>query len=165
MSTWTAEDLDTIGAADELQIAPLRADGSLRRYTTIWVVRVGDDLFVRSVRGRRGGWLRHALERGAGRIRIGGVDRVVTMAEPAEVDHDAIDRAYRSKYGGYPRAYLDPTGRRCEGGDAAVVSWLRTPARAGFAESKVHVFDAGSSAVRSASVPAVRGTVRTSTTF
>ena len=109
MSTWTAEDLDTIGTADELEIAPLRADGSLRPYTTIWVVRVGDDLYVRSVRGRRGGWFRQALERGAGRIRIDAVEREVTMAEPADADHDAIDRAYRSKYGGYPRAYVDPT--------------------------------------------------------
>ena len=109
MSTWTAEDLDTIGTADELEIAPLRADGSLRPYTTIWVVRVGDDLYVRSVRGRHGGWFRHALERGAGRIRIDGVERDVKMAEPADADHDAIDRAYRSKYGGYRRAYVDPT--------------------------------------------------------
>ena len=109
MSTWTAEDLDTIGLADELEIAPLRVDGSLRPYTTIWVVRVGDDVYVRSVRGRRGGWFRHALERGAGRIRVGGVERDVTMAEPADADHDAINRAYRSKYGGYPRAYVDPT--------------------------------------------------------
>ena len=108
MSTWTADDLDTIGTADELQIAPLRADGSVRPYTTIWVVRVGA-LYVRSVRGRRGGWFRHALERGAGRIRAGGVERDVTMAEAEDADHDAIDRAYRSKYGGYPRAYVDPT--------------------------------------------------------
>ena len=109
MSTWTADDLDTIGTADELQIAPLRADGSLRPYTTIWVVRVGDDLYVRSVRGRRGGWFRHALDRGAGRIRAGGVERDVTMADAEGADHDAIDRAYRSKYGRYPRAYVDPT--------------------------------------------------------
>ncbi len=109
MSTWTADDLDAIGTADELQIAPLRADGSLRPYTTIWVVRVGDHLYVRSVRGRRGGWFRHALERGAGRIRAGGVERDVTVAEAEDADHDAIDRAYRSKYGRYPRAYVDPT--------------------------------------------------------
>jgi hypothetical protein len=109
MGTWTADDLDRIGTADELQIAPLRADGSLRPYTTIWVVRVGDGLYVRSVRGRRGGWFRHALESGAGRIRAGGVDREVTAAEAEDADHDGIDRAYRSKYGGYPRAYVDPT--------------------------------------------------------
>jgi hypothetical protein len=109
MSIWTGADLDTVGAADELQIAPLGEDGSLRPYTTIWVVRVGDDLYVRSVRGRRGGWFRHALERGASRIRAGGGQRDVTVAEAEEADHDAIDRAYRSKYGGYPRAYVDPT--------------------------------------------------------
>ncbi|HEX3201346.1 MAG TPA: DUF2255 family protein, partial [Actinomycetes bacterium] len=40
MSDWTAEELDTIGAADELEVAALRPDGSLRRFTTIWVVRV-----------------------------------------------------------------------------------------------------------------------------
>jgi Uncharacterized protein conserved in bacteria (DUF2255) len=50
MSNWIAEELDAIGEADELQIAVLRADGSLRPYTTIWVVRVGDDLYVRSYR-------------------------------------------------------------------------------------------------------------------
>jgi hypothetical protein len=109
MSSWTADDLDAIGTADELRIASPRADGSLRPYTTIWVVRVGDDLYVRSVRGRRGGWFRHAVERGEGRIRAGGVERDVTVAEAADADHDAIDRAYRSKYGGYPRAYVDPT--------------------------------------------------------
>ena len=41
-------------AADELQIAARQPDGSLDRYTTIWVVRVGDDLYVRSWRGARG---------------------------------------------------------------------------------------------------------------
>jgi hypothetical protein len=48
MRDWTAEELDTIGAADELEIAALRPDGTLRPATTIWVVRVGDDLYVRS---------------------------------------------------------------------------------------------------------------------
>jgi len=31
MTTWTSEELDTIGRADELQIAPLRGDGTLRK--------------------------------------------------------------------------------------------------------------------------------------
>jgi hypothetical protein len=109
MSAWTADDLDAIGTADELQIAPLRADGALRPYTTIWVVRAGDDLYVRSVRGRRGGWFRQALERGAARIRAGGIERDVTVADAGDADHDAIGRAYRNKYAGYPRAYVDPT--------------------------------------------------------
>jgi hypothetical protein len=46
MSDWTAGELNTIGAAEELQVAALRPDESLRPYTTIWVVRVGDGLYV-----------------------------------------------------------------------------------------------------------------------
>src|SRR5947199_10520271 len=50
MDAWTTEELDRIAAADELEIASVRADGRLRNPTTIWVVRLGDDLYVRSVR-------------------------------------------------------------------------------------------------------------------
>jgi len=108
MTDWTAEELDRIGAADELQIAPLSADGSLRPYTTIWVVRVSEDVYVRSYRGRGGGWFGRALHRHAGRIRAGGVERDVAFEEPADADDAAIDQAYRDKYAGYSRAYVDP---------------------------------------------------------
>jgi hypothetical protein len=108
MSTWTADELDTIGTAEELQIAPSRPDGSLGLYTTIWVVRIGDDLYVRSYRGRGGGWFRRALQRQEGRVRVGGVDRDVGFAEATDADHAAIDQAYRSKYARYSRDYVDP---------------------------------------------------------
>ena len=48
MSDWTAVDLHRIGSAGELQLTTRRADGSLRPYVPVWVVRVGDELFVRS---------------------------------------------------------------------------------------------------------------------
>src|SRR5512133_3053415 len=54
MSGWTDTELSRIGPADELEIASYRQDGTLRPYTTIWVVRVGDELYVRSWRGRSG---------------------------------------------------------------------------------------------------------------
>jgi hypothetical protein len=95
MSYWTAEELDRIGAADELEIAALGPDGSLRPFTTIWVVRVGDDLYVRSYRGRSGCWFRSVLRRPEGRIRAGGVTHDVAFQEPVDADHDAIDHAYR----------------------------------------------------------------------
>ena len=108
MRDWTTNELDTIGAAEELDVAPLRPDGSPRRYTTIWVVRVGGDLYVRSWHGRDGAWFRAALQRPEGRIRTAGMQRDVTFAEPDHADHDAIDRAYRDKYARYASAYVDP---------------------------------------------------------
>jgi hypothetical protein len=68
MSTWTTEELSKIGAAEELQIASTKRDGTLRRPVTIWVVRHGDDLYVRSVNGRESSWFRGAQDRHEGRI-------------------------------------------------------------------------------------------------
>ena len=54
MTAWTNDELTRIGAADELQISSARPDGTLGNPRTIWVVRVGDDLYVRSqTRARR----------------------------------------------------------------------------------------------------------------
>jgi hypothetical protein len=39
MNNWTAEELDTIGAAEELELAPRRDDGTLRKPVPVWVVR------------------------------------------------------------------------------------------------------------------------------
>ena len=52
MTKWTSEELTKIGTAEELRIASLRRDGTLRNPVTIWVVRLGDDLYVRSANGR-----------------------------------------------------------------------------------------------------------------
>ena len=43
MTTWTNEELKKIGTAEELELASLRRDGTLRKPVTIWVVRCGDD--------------------------------------------------------------------------------------------------------------------------
>jgi hypothetical protein len=47
MNGWTSEELSEIGTAEELRIRSLRRDGTLRSQTTIWVVRHGEDLYVR----------------------------------------------------------------------------------------------------------------------
>lgn len=44
---------------------------------TIWVVRHGDDLYVRSYRGRSGSWFRGTQVRHEGHIQAGGVDKDV----------------------------------------------------------------------------------------
>jgi len=75
MTSWSSEELDKIGTAEELDIASRRPDGTLRPFVTIWVVRADGDLYVRSVKGRSGTWFQRALAAGDGRIRAGGVER------------------------------------------------------------------------------------------
>lgn len=54
MTPWTADELTRIERAEELEIASLRRDGTLRKPVTVWVVRHGDDLYIRSVKGAMG---------------------------------------------------------------------------------------------------------------
>jgi hypothetical protein len=51
MTQWNGEQLDKLGRAEEVQIASIRRDGALRKAVTVWAVRHGDDLYVRSVKG------------------------------------------------------------------------------------------------------------------
>lgn len=105
MTTWTSHELDKIGNAEELQIAPLRADGTLRKPVIIWVVRVGDDLYVRSYKGRTAHWFRGVLVRHAGQIRAGGLEKAVAFVEETDPAINAqIDAAYLSKYRHSPYA-------------------------------------------------------------
>lgn len=59
-TTWTNDELARIGGAEELEIALRRVDGALRKPVTIWVVRVGGDLYVRAGNGRAAVWFRAA---------------------------------------------------------------------------------------------------------
>jgi hypothetical protein len=108
MTAWTSNELNKIGTADELEIAPLRRDGTLRNPVTIWVVRLGDDLYVRSYGGRGGSWFRAAQARHEGRIRAGGVEKDVTFVEESDPSvNDQIDAAYRAKYRGHGASYVN----------------------------------------------------------
>ena len=107
MSTWTSEELNKIGKAEELQIASLRQDGTLRNLVTIWVVRVGDELYVRSVNGRTSGWFRGVQARHEGHVRAGGVNKDVTFVEePDPVINQQIDAAYAGKYRRYAASII-----------------------------------------------------------
>lgn len=109
MTAWTSEELDKIGTADELEIAPLRSDGTARRPVTIWVVRLGDDLYVRSYKGRGGLWFRAVQTRHEGRIRAGGVEKDVRFVDETDAGlNEQINAVYRSKYRGYGAQYVDP---------------------------------------------------------
>src|SRR5712691_7984753 len=87
MTTWTSDELNKIGAEEELESASLRADGTLRKPTTIWVVRHGDDLYVRSVNGRCSAWFCGTHVRHERHIKAGGIVKDVTFVE-VNADHD-----------------------------------------------------------------------------
>jgi hypothetical protein len=101
-SGWTNEEVSRIGEADELEIASPRADGTLRRTRTIWVVRHSDDVYVRSVDGPDSAWYRGALQRHQGHISAGGVEKDVDFVDADHEIDDEIDDTYRAKYSYFP---------------------------------------------------------------
>jgi hypothetical protein len=107
MPQWTSDQLAKVGGAEEAQIASIGRDGTLRKQVTIWIVRLRDELYVRSVGGRGGHWFRGTQEMHEGRIRAGGVHQDVTFVD---ADHDLdsdIDDAYRTKYRRYAGSILN----------------------------------------------------------
>ncbi|MEW6402981.1 MAG: DUF2255 family protein [Chloroflexota bacterium] len=108
MTPWTSDELNRIGTAEELKIASLRRDETLRKPVIIWVIRLGDDLYVRSVYGRGSGWFRGVQTRHGGQVRAGGVDKDVTFVEEADPGiNEQIDAAYRAKYRRYAASIID----------------------------------------------------------
>ena len=105
MSTWTSDELSRIEGADELDLASVRRDGTLRNPVTMWVVRHGDDLYVRSVNGRESSWFRGAQTRHEAHIQAGGVDKDVFLVETDDVN-DELDAAYRAKYRRYAESIV-----------------------------------------------------------
>ena len=52
MSTWTSDTARAMTAPQEVLVATRRPDGTLRRPRTIWIVRDGERVFIRSTNGR-----------------------------------------------------------------------------------------------------------------
>ena len=111
MAPWTEAELARIGDAEELNLSSERSDGSLRKPVTMWVVRVGDDLYVRAYKGTQGPWYRGTRDKFEGHIAAGGLDKDVTFFDlPAGADpdtNDKIDAVYKVKYKRYPGS-LEP---------------------------------------------------------
>ena len=104
MSAWSQDDLDRLGGAGEVEVSSVRRDGSLSRPRTVWIVRVGDQLYLRSVNGPDAAWYRLTRTFRQGRIQARGVARDVTWidvnaTEQPDVD-PAVDAAYARKYQG-----------------------------------------------------------------
>ena len=101
---WSASELELVDRAPELQLASRRPDGSIRPFVTVWMVRVGADVYVRSGAGYGGvsKWFPRARDAGDGMVRV--EDRewpaIFTHLDPADPAHPDIDGAYVHKYGG-----------------------------------------------------------------
>ena len=109
MATWTNDELHKIATAEELELASIRRDSTLGNAVTIWVVRVGDELYVRSWKGDGGAWFRATQGRHEGHIKAGGVGKDVSfVAEADAAVNDRIDAAYRTKYRRHGKRYIDP---------------------------------------------------------
>lgn len=101
-ATWSPHELERITAAGELHIAVKRTDGSLRRWTPIWVVCADGQVYVRTWYRRDTGWFGHALRSHRVRIRVPGLETdaaVEDVGEGAAGLRESIDAAYRNKYG------------------------------------------------------------------
>lgn len=98
---WSAEELERLSQADELQIAARRVDGSLRRWVTIWAVCSGGQVYVRTWYRRDSGWFAHVLDARRARIRVPGLELDVLIADVGASTaqlHAHVDDAYRKKY-------------------------------------------------------------------
>jgi ubiquinone/menaquinone biosynthesis C-methylase UbiE len=124
---WLPDDIRRIGSADELEIAVKRADGSPRRGLPIWVVCVGDQVYVRTWYRRNTGWFAHVLDSRRAVVRVPGVETDVLVEEvgagSAELRAE-IDAAYHSKYGRYGTSGVGPMVA-----DAAAATTLRLSPR------------------------------------
>src|SRR4051794_3121390 len=83
VSTWKPNTLAALGDAVEVDVTPFAADGSRRPSRTIWSIRIGDELYVRSWKGRAAVWFQDALATHRGEIAVtgGGAAQGVTFEE------------------------------------------------------------------------------------
>jgi hypothetical protein len=106
---WTSGELAELDNHDEVHVASLRPDGTLGSDRTIWAVRLGEEVYVRSVNGVGSAWFRATRHRHEGRIRAGAMAKDVAFVDIAAADpiEDRIDAAYAAKYRGYARSIVD----------------------------------------------------------
>jgi hypothetical protein len=99
MMSWTTTELEEIGNANLMVLETTRPDGTPRKPVVVWAVRVGSELFVRSVRGVGSAWYRAIQSQPVGRIQSGGIERRVRFEPIDATPVAAIDAAYRDKFG------------------------------------------------------------------
>jgi hypothetical protein len=98
----SADALHHLADVEEIRIGFHRLDGSTRS-VPIWVVQVGDDIYVRSVRGPSGGWYRRLRADPDGEVRDGEHRHLVHAEAVTDAGTLAeVTGAYATKYAGSP---------------------------------------------------------------
>jgi len=104
---FSPKELQQINKADDLKIAPFRADGiSYGTPTWVWVVVVDSDLYVRAYNGKSSRWYQSAVQQKSGRIHAAGMVKNVRFEIVSGALLYKIDAAYIAKYSG--NQYLPP---------------------------------------------------------
>ena len=119
MSTWSQDDLDRLGGAGEVEVSSVRRDGSRSRTRTGWIVRVGDELYLRSVNGPDAAWYRSTRTFHQGRIQARVVVCDVTWIAVNATGQPDVDPAVDAEY-----------ARKYQGSTAAIARINNPPARA-----------------------------------
>lgn len=100
-TAWSPDELKLIGGTEELRIATERADGTLRPWVPIWVVSVGEHVYVRTWYRRDTGWFGHVLQSLRAWICVPGLKVDVAVEDVGEDGAElraGVDAAYRAKY-------------------------------------------------------------------
>ncbi len=113
MTAWTNDELENIGAADELQLASRRADGTLRKPVTIWVVRRSEDLHVRAFKGRTSPRCRVTQARREGPIQAGDMQKDVAFVDPDQSIGDARQPTSTNSTASIQRCRTKPSPEPC----------------------------------------------------
>jgi hypothetical protein len=102
---WAASDFELFSQAEEITIQTERTSGGFRHEVPIWVVPLGNDLYVRSSHGRDSRWFRGAIERHGALVSTG--TKVVSVGLVEVREHVAeLDAAYSAKYAQYANSFL-----------------------------------------------------------
>ena len=102
MRAWSAEELEHVERTDNVGLASRRKDGSLRRPVTIWAVRLGVAVYVRSAYGPDNPWYVRARASGFGRLTVAGRDVDIAFEDAGPEVDDVVTAAFEAKYERHP---------------------------------------------------------------
>ena len=101
-AAWNPAVRAALADALEVDVTPIDADGTRRASRTVWSIGVGDELFLRSWKGRGAVWFQDALATGQGELAVtgGGASQLVTFEEvdAAAPVQEQISATFLTKY-------------------------------------------------------------------